>query len=439
LSYNQNDLTIAFNTINFTDPEENRFAWRSLDDNDTAWHELNDQTSLTLTNLSGGKHIVQVKLYSANYRWPQQVKSITAFVQPPFWKTYWFILLLGSLTAAAIIFIYKWRINSVRKKERDKAKVQKLIAEEYKSQFELEQISNYFSSCLAGKNNVEEVLWDVSKNLIGRMNYEECIIYMWNGDKTRMIQQAAFGPKGDPKAIQTQIFDVKPGQGVVGYVMLTKEPQLVPDTRHDHRYRVDDMKRLSEICVPIIHNDDLIGIIDSEHHSANHFKERDVKILTTIATLVGNKIIQIESEQSLAKKQKELAFINQELAEAQLSALQTQMNPHFIFNSLNSIKGMILDNERQKASRYLSKFAQMIRITLNQSREIFTTLHENLEHLENYLVMEKLRFDDSFSYRVIVAECIEREETLIPTLMIQPIAENAIWHGLMQKEGKKIC
>jgi ligand-binding sensor domain-containing protein/putative methionine-R-sulfoxide reductase with GAF domain len=437
LNYSQNDLTIVFNTINFTDPEENRFAWRSLDDNDTAWNELNDQTSLTLTNLSGGKHVDQIKLYSANYRWPEQVKTLTIYVRPPFWKTAWFIILLASFVTGAIIFIYKWRINSVRKKERQKAKVQKLIAEEYKNQFELEQISNYFSSCLAGKNSVEDVLWDISKNLIGRMNYEECIIYMWNADKTRMLQQAAFGPKGDPKSIKTQMFDVKPGQGVVGYVMLTKEPQLVADTRNDHRYRVDDMKRLSEICVPIIHDDELIGIIDSEHQSANHFKERDVKILTTIATLVGNKIIQIESEQSLAKKQKELAYINQELAEAQLSALQTQMNPHFIFNSLNSIKGMILDNEKQKASRYLSKFAQMIRITLNQSREIFTTLHENLEHLENYLIMEKLRFDDSFSYRVIVADCIEREDTLIPTLMIQPLAENAIWHGLMPKEGEK--
>ena len=131
----------------------------------------------------------------------------------------------------------------------------------------------------------------------------------------------------------------------------------------------------------------------------NHFKERDVKILTTIATLVGNKIKQIESEQSLIKKQKEIAFINQQLAEAQLSALQTQMNPHFIFNSLNSIKGMILDNEQHKASRYLTRFAQMIRITLNQSKEVFTTLYENLEHLESYLVMEKLRFDDSFTFR----------------------------------------
>src|SRR6185369_14312241 len=173
------------------------------------------------------------------------------------------------------------------------------------------------------------------------------------------------------------------------------------------------------------------------HHLENHFDDRDVKILTTIATLLGNKIKQIESDHSLKKQQKEIAYINQQLAEAQLSALQTQMNPHFIFNSLNGIKGMILDNEQQKASRYLSKFAQMIRITLHQSKEIFTTLYENIEHLESYLAMEKLRFDDSFTFHVTVDERIDKEETLVPTLMIQPLSENAIWHGLMCKEGDK--
>ena len=109
-------------------------------------------------------------------------------------------------------------------------------------------------------------------------------------------------------------------------------------------------------------------------------------------------------------KKKEIASVNQQLAEAQLAALQTQMNPHFIFNSLNSIKGMILNNEQQKASRYLSKFAQMIRITLHQSKEIFTTLYENLEHLENYLMMEKLRFDDSFAFHVTVDERIDKKK-----------------------------
>jgi ligand-binding sensor domain-containing protein/putative methionine-R-sulfoxide reductase with GAF domain len=437
LNYNQNNLAIDFNTINYTDPEEDRFAWRSLETRDSAWNELNGQKSITLTNLPAGRNSVQLKLYSANNHWPRQLKTIDIYIRPPFWKTTWFIILLAAAVTGSVVLIYKRRVNAIRKKERENARVQQLIAEEYKNQFELEQISNYFSSCISGINNVDDVLWDVSKNLIGRMDYEDCIIYMWNKDKTKMKQRAAHGPKGNRKTIEAQCFDVEPGQGIVGHVMLTRESLLVSDTRNDHRYRVDDMSRLSELCVPIIHDDELIGIIDSEHPVENHFKERDVKILTTIATLVGNKIIQIESEQSLAKKQMELSYINQQLAEAQLSALQTQMNPHFIFNSLNSIKGMILANEQQKASRYLSKFALMIRVTLNQSREIFTTLYENLEHLENYLLMEKLRFDDSFSYRIIVDDCLDKEETLIPTLMIQPLAENAIWHGLMPKEGEK--
>lgn len=129
--------------------------------------------------------------------------------------------------------------------------------------------------------------------------------------------------------------------------------------------------------------------------------------------------------------------LNERLAEAQLTALQTQMNPHFIFNALNSIKRMILDNENRNASRYLSKFAQMIRLTLNHSRETFVTLQETIEYLYAYLDMEQLRFGSSFSY-TIETNCLNNEEEiLLPTLMIQPLAENAIWHGLMHQQGNK--
>ena len=437
LTYNQNDVTIDFNTINYTDPEENRFAWRSLGSLDTSWNQINDQSSITLTNLSGGWHSIQVKLFSVNNHWPQQVRTLNVYIRPPFWLMGWFIMLVAVFVMSTIFLIYKTRVNSVRKHEREKAQAQELIAEEYKNRFELEQIINYFSSSLKEKNSVDEVLWDVMQNLISRLGYVDCIIYLWNDDRTRMIQKAAYGPKGSPDVIALSAFDVVPGQGLVGHVMQTMQPIVVGDTSRDKRYRVDDMRRLSEITVPIIHDDELLGIIDSEHHLPDFFKERDLKILTTVATLVANKIKQIQSEQSLEINRKEIALINQQLAEAQLSALQTQMNPHFIFNCLNSIKGMILSDEQLKASRYLSKFADMIRTTLNQSREIFTTLYENLEHLETYLVMEKLRFDDSFTFRIIADPDIDREETLIPTLMIQPLAENAIWHGLMNKRGKK--
>ena len=437
LPYRLNNMTIIFNTVNFTDPEENRFAWRSATGSDTSWNELNDQTRITLTNLSGGWHHIQIKLFSANNRWPQKVSGLDVYIHPPFWRDPWFLLSLATAVAGVIFLIYKTRINSVRRKEREKARVQQLIAEEYKNRLELEQIINYFASSLKDKASVDDVLWDVTQNLISRLGYADCIIYLWNRDRSKMIQKAAYGPKGSPATLALSEFTVAPGEGLVGHVMKTHQPILVGDTRRDKRYRVDDMERLSEICVPILHNYELMGVIDSEHHNANYFCERDLKILTTIATMVANKIKQIESEHSLQIKQREIASINQQLAEAQISALQTQMNPHFIFNCLNSIKGMILNNEQEKASRYLSKFATMIRITLNQSKEIFTTLYENIEHLENYLVMEKLRFDDSFSFKIIVDDEIDKEETLIPTLMIQPLAENAIWHGLMYKQGEK--
>ena len=102
-----------------------------------------------------------------------------------------------------------------------------------------------------------DVLWDVAANLIGKMNYEECIIYRWNKTKTRMVQKAAFGPKGKPEIISAEIFEVEPGQGIVGHVINTRQPILVNDTRSDNRYRVDDQFRLSEVAVPIIHNDEL--------------------------------------------------------------------------------------------------------------------------------------------------------------------------------------
>jgi GAF domain-containing protein len=422
LSWSQNTVAITFNTVNFTDPGENRFAWRMISGADTGWNDLNTQTGITLSNLQGGSHPVQIKLYSANNHWPQQIRTLHLSVRPPFWETAWFIVLLAVIVSAIIALISKTRVHAVRKKEREKA---------------LEQIIGYFSSSLTARTNIEDVLWDVTQNLISRLGYVDCIIYLWNPDRTKMIQKAAYGSKGSLEAIITQTFEVAPGQGVVGHAMVTRKPVLVTDTRKDTRYRVDDQPRLSEISVPIIHDDELLGIIDSEHPSAGYFTERDVKILTTIATLVGNMIKQIESDRSLKIHQQEITFINQRLAEAQLSALQTQMNPHFIFNCLNSIKGMILNDEREKASRYLSKFANMIRITLNQSKEIFTTLYENIEHLENYLVMEKLRFDDSFSFQLTVDDSIDKEETLIPTLMIQPLVENAIWHGLMYKTGEK--
>ncbi|HYF33360.1 MAG TPA: histidine kinase [Chitinophagaceae bacterium] len=436
-SWKNSEIRVTIGTINFADGAGQRYAYRIVKDSASPWINMGTQPSFSISSLSAGTHRIQVKVFSPNNRWAEQVKEMTVVVLPPLWQQDWFRALMALVMIALVYLLIKWRTGLARKKEMVKTHIEKLKADDYKNQFELEQISNYFSSSLTGKTTIDEVLWDVTNNLIGRLNYVDCMIYLWNEDKTKMMQKAAYGPKGTPELISSQVFDVLPGQGVVGHVMETRQPVLIHDTRKDSRYRVDDEFRLSEVCVPIIHNDELMGILDSEHYLPNYFSERDIKILTTIATLIGNKLKQLESEQSLDAKRKELATINEQLAEARLAALQAQMNPHFVFNALNSIKRMILDGDNEKASRYLSKFALMIRMTLNHSKEIFVTLDENIAYLRAYLEMEQLRFDDSFTYKIVTGDNIEASETPIPSMMIQPLVENAIWHGLMQAGSDK--
>lgn len=134
---------------------------------------------------------------------------------------------------------------------------------------------------------------------------------------------------------------------------------------------------------------------------------------------------------------KQKANIDNQLAELEMKSLHAQMNPHFIFNALNSIKEMIWENDKQNASRYLSKFAQLIRTTLEQSRLNFITVKQCVQHLEQYLEMEKIRFED-FSYHIDTDKELEWDQVRMAPMLVQPLVENAIWHGLKNIDGKKI-
>ena len=125
------------------------------------------------------------------------------------------------------------------------------------------------------------------------------------------------------------------------------------------------------------------------------------------------------------------------ISESQLMALQSQMNPHFIFNSINSIQSYILKNEKEEAYNYLAKFSKLIRKVLNNSIEKTISLKEELETLELYVALEQMRFKETFLFVVNIDKHIDLEEYYIPSMLIQPFVENAIWHGLMNKEEQK--
>ena len=119
-----------------------------------------------------------------------------------------------------------------------------------------------------------------------------------------------------------------------------------------------------------------------------------------------------------------------------LKSLRSQMNPHFIFNALNSVNSYISKHDERSANRYLSDFSTLMRSVLENSEEDFIALNKEIELLELYLKLEHSRFPDKFSYSFEVEDSINREAFKIPPMLLQPYLENAIWHGLRYRESQ---
>ncbi len=122
------------------------------------------------------------------------------------------------------------------------------------------------------------------------------------------------------------------------------------------------------------------------------------------------------------------------MTEVEMQALRAQMNPHFIFNCLNSINRYIVKSDQTTASLYLTKFAKLIRLILDNSNNKNVILTNELEALKLYIEMEALRFDKKFTYEIKVESNLGTDTVEVPPLIIQPYVENAIWHGLLHKE-----
>lgn len=137
-------------------------------------------------------------------------------------------------------------------------------------------------------------------------------------------------------------------------------------------------------------------------------------------------------------KQRELLKreYNQRIVELELQALRAQMNPHFLFNTLNSIKFFIINNDSESAADYLTKFSRLIRLILANSKIDKVTLTTELDSLRLYSELEALRFEHHFDFRIEVSEEIDPDFIELPPMIIQPFVENAIWHGLMHKSGR---
>ena len=151
-----------------------------------------------------------------------------------------------------------------------------------------------------------------------------------------------------------------------------------------------------------------------------------------------NEKLRLETQFTLQlfENEKKQAELQQRATELEMQALRAQMNPHFIFNCLSSINKFILKSDTDAASDYLTRFSRLIRSVLTNSQLSLIPLSDEIEMLRLYLDMERLRFSESFSYHISYENSIEPETIYIPPMLLQPFCENAIWHGLMHKEGQ---
>ena len=137
----------------------------------------------------------------------------------------------------------------------------------------------------------------------------------------------------------------------------------------------------------------------------------------------------------LDRKRRKERF-EKEAAHLETQALRSQMNPHFIFNALNSINAYVQKNDQDSASSYLTKFARVMRSVLENSRHSEVPLKDDLETLRGYMDLERKRMQEKFDFTITVDDALDPEEVVVPPLVVQPFVENAIWHGMAGKEGK---
>lgn len=157
---------------------------------------------------------------------------------------------------------------------------------------------------------------------------------------------------------------------------------------------------------------------------------------TMFAMILGFRIRSVEK--SKAETEGLLAKKTKEMSDLKMTMLQSQMDPHFLYNSLNSINNFVLQNDKEKASDYITKFARLIREILKNSAHLTIPLKDELGILALYVKLEQLRMADGFDYIVTIDESINLEEIKVPPLFMQPFIENAIWHGFANKKSDKV-
>jgi signal transduction histidine kinase len=279
LPFHSNTLSAAFAGLYYGNEQGIRYEYK-LENYDTEWIQAGNRYSVLYQNLPPGRYRLKIRAVTAAGVVAGETGNIYLRVVPPFWRTWWFIA-LALLLSVSVIW---WVIYSLQTRLR------------------MERIINEFATSLYGQNTTEDILWDTAKNCIDKLGFVDCVIYLRNEKRNVLVQTAAYGPKNPHRREIINKIEIPVGRGVVGWVAGNGRPVIIKDTAADERYIVDDERRLSEIAVPVLVDQKVFAVIDSEHPQRNFYTRYHLKVLTKIAANCAERVSKYLNEERLRAK-----------------------------------------------------------------------------------------------------------------------------------------
>jgi len=265
----------------------------------------------------------------------------------------------------------------------------------------LELIQSFTLSLTAAKT-IDEICWELTKNVISHLGFEDCVVYLFDSTKQVLVQKAAHGPKNPEHLDILNPITIQPREGIVGSVFSSGQYEIVSDTSKDSRYIVDDEMRLSEIAVPLLSRGKAIGVIDSEHSEANFYTQKHLTLLSTLASITANKIIETKAFSQLEKLNDELQKSQGSLIEKnnELNALNQQMD-EMVYRLSHDIRSPIIS---------LVSLISVIELTPEKIKNLIPTAKSNLSKMD-WILRNIYYYSDSIR-RAIKIENIQFEELL---------------------------
>ena len=168
------------------------------------------------------------------------------------------------------------------------------------------RVLHEFALGLVNKHSIDEIVWSIAKNAIAKLGFEDCVIYLVDPSRSFLVQKAAHGPKNPQEMDILNPITIPIGEGIVGTAAKSKKTIIVADTSQDSRYILDDEFRYSELAIPILSGEEVIGVIDSEHPEKNFFTKQHTQLLQMIAAMASSKILHAKAVEELKHYQKNL-------------------------------------------------------------------------------------------------------------------------------------